>query len=82
MNYELQRELAEAGFPDKRFPGYKRGTNAEIDLALRTVHPTLEELIEACAPTEKWMVIMTITDKGSIAAKMGQTGEASTPQKP
>jgi hypothetical protein len=39
-----------AGFPQKdRFPGYKLGTNPEIDHDLKT-HvdiPTLEELIEA-----------------------------------
>jgi hypothetical protein len=75
MDYGLAKQLKDAEFPQKE--GCDFNTPPRHDRPCCTA-PTLEELIEACAPSEKWMVIMTVTDKGSIAAKMGQTGEAST----
>lgn len=58
MNYDLAKELKEAGFPGISFDGCTYyGTGAVMDVALCLCkHPTLEELIEACGDRELSLV--------------------------
>ena len=81
MNYELAKELKDAGFPLPEYPETIIGTRGSEPLKLKGIiqEPTLSELIEACGEAFGSITKMFKPDDGlfravSYSGKIIKTG--------